>query len=110
MTTAPPTTHSTASRSSCSSSPVHRHCCYFTGHVQGVGFRYTCQNIALQYNVVGYVKNLRDGRVELVVEGPDSEMNSLVGAIQDRMREYIQNVDVQQGEATGEYKRFCIKH
>ena len=41
------------------------------GRVQGVGFRYTAHNIARRHDVTGYVKNLTDGRVELVMEGPD---------------------------------------
>ena len=57
-----------------------RQTCYFSGRVQGVGFRYTVQNLALQYNVRGYDKNLADGRVELVMEGPENEMKGLVAS------------------------------
>jgi len=42
---------------------------YYSGHVQGVGFRYTCQSLARGFDVAGYVRNLPCGRVELVVEG-----------------------------------------
>src|SRR5207248_2933045 len=48
--------------------PAHRRQCLFSGRVQGVGFRYTVKNIALQHNISGYVRNLPDGRVELVME------------------------------------------
>ena len=48
---------------------TRRHC-YFSGRVQGVGFRYTSRNIAINYDVTGFVRNLPDGRVELVAEGP----------------------------------------
>ena len=41
----------------------------YSGDVQGVGFRYTAVTIARGYNVSGYVQNLSDGRVRLVVEG-----------------------------------------
>ena len=44
---------------------------HFSGHVQGVGFRYTVQDLAADFDVRGYVRNLPDGRVELVVEGDD---------------------------------------
>ena len=41
----------------------------FSGRVQGIGFRYTVKQTALGYEVTGWVKNLADGRVELLVEG-----------------------------------------
>jgi acylphosphatase len=90
--------------------PVHRCKCYFTGRVQGVGFRYTAQNVALQYNVAGYVRNLPDGRVEVVMEGPDAEMDYFLDAIQQRMNGYICNLDRQIESPTCEFNRFSIKH
>jgi len=75
-----------------------------------VGFRYTAQNLALQYNVSGYVRNLPDGRVEMVIEGPDTEMNELVGCLERKMNGYIRQVDRKVDVATGEFPRFCIKH
>jgi acylphosphatase len=84
--------------------------CYFTGRVQGVGFRYTVQNLALQYDVGGYVRNLPDGRVELVMEGPESDMDHLMGDIQQKMNGFIKGVNVQEAPATGGFCRFCIKH
>ena len=72
----------------------------FDGRVQVVGFRYTTQNIALQYNVHGFVRNLPDGRVELVVEGDDREMDCLVQSIRQRMNGYIRHVDAEASPAT----------
>ncbi len=82
----------------------------FDGRVQGVGFRYTTQNIALQYDVHGYVRNLPDGRVELVVEGNDREMQSLVDDLRRRMNGYIRNVEAHSAPATGEFDQFFIRH
>ncbi|HEV8606204.1 MAG TPA: acylphosphatase [Tepidisphaeraceae bacterium] len=87
-----------------------RQTCYFSGRVQGVGFRYTVQNLALQYNVRGYVRNLADGRVELVMEGPDGEMSGLVDDINQKMNGYIKRVDQTTAPATGEFKQFYVKH
>ena len=75
-----------------------------------MGFRYTAQNLALQFNVAGYVRNLPDGRVELVMEGPDPEMDHLVESIRQKMNGYIRNVDRQIYPATGEFNRFSIRH
>ena len=87
-----------------------RQTCYFTGRVQGVGFRYTVQNLALQYNVHGYVRNMADGRVELVMEGPEGEMSHLIQDISQKMNGYIKRVDKSTAPATGEFKQFCVKH
>ena len=89
---------------------AHRKTCYFSGHVQGVGFRYTVKNIALRHDVCGYVRNLPDGRVELVMEGPDSEMEELVNEVCDRMIGYVKKVDANLFPATGEFAQFCIRH
>lgn len=84
--------------------------CYFSGRVQGVGFRYTVKNIALQHNISGYVKNLPDGRVELVMEGPDTEMDQVVDAVSNRMTGFIKKVDLNTAPATGEFEYFQIRH
>ena len=52
---------------------VKRATVFYAGRVQGVGFRYTAREIACGYDVAGYVCNLPDGRVELVVEGAETE-------------------------------------
>ena len=46
---------------------------FFSGRVQGVGFRYETKRIAMGYEVVGTVSNLEDGRVELCVMGEELE-------------------------------------
>ena len=88
----------------------HRCLCHFSGRVQGVGFRYTAQNIAMRHNVTGYVRNLPDGRVEMVVEGPDEETDQVVGDLQQKMSCYIRRIDKVLHPATGEFDRFFIRH
>jgi acylphosphatase len=83
---------------------------HFGGRVQGVGFRYTTRNIALGYDVQGYVRNLPDGRVELVMEGPDSEMDQVVGEVQRRMSGYIRSLESHVSPATREFEQFTIRH
>ena len=88
---------------------AHRTTVHFSGRVQGVGFRYTCHNIALQYDVGGYVRNLPDGRVELVVEGPDPQTEELVNSVQERMASFIRKIDLHTQPATGEFDQFAIR-
>jgi acylphosphatase len=92
------------------SPPIHRRSCYFAGHVQGVGFRYTVKNIALRHDVRGYVRNTDDGRVELVMEGSEQEMDQLVAEVRDRMIDYIRDVQTNTLPATGEFSHFAIRH
>ena len=49
-----------------------------SGQVQGVNFRASCQWMAVQHGVTGWVRNLTDGRVEAVFEGPDSDVRYLL--------------------------------
>ncbi len=89
---------------------MHRRVCHFSGHVQGVGFRYTTQNLALNYDVGGFVRNLPDGRVELVMEGPDCEMDDLLSGIKRKLNGHIKRLDVDEAPATGEFQQFYIRH
>src|SRR4051794_36575726 len=82
----------------------------FSGHVQGVGFRYTTQDIARQFNVRGYVRNLPDGKVELIVEGDEHEIERLIKSIENRMGSFIRNTTTSTMPATGEFADFSIRH
>jgi len=81
---------------------------YFSGQVQGVGFRYTAYRLAADFNVVGFVKNLADGRVQVVAEGEPEEIDRLVEAIRSRMRGYIRDVQSSESPATGRFSRFDV--
>jgi acylphosphatase len=89
---------------------MERQTCVFSGHVQGVGFRYTVHHVAMQYNVRGYVRNLPDGRVELVMEGEEREMAGVLEEIQQKMNGFIGEVQINRSPATGQYERFSIRH
>ncbi len=67
-------------------------------------------NLAMQYDVGGYVRNLPDGRVELVIEGPDEEMDHLLEDLNRKMDGYIRGVDQTEANATGEFDYFAIRH
>ena len=89
---------------------MQRRTCHFSGRVQGVGFRYTVNHAATRYDVRGYVKNLPDRRVELVMEGEASEMNQLVDEIKRQMSGFIKSVTSETSPATGEFKEFSVRH
>lgn len=92
------------------SSTAERREVHYEGRVQGVGFRYTTRNLARRFNVTGYVKNLSDGRVELVVEGPPDEIEGLLTAVADAMGDYIRSVQVDRRAASGEFHDFQIRY
>ena len=71
-----------------------RHRVYYSGRVQGVGFRYTSQRLADEHAVAGYVRNLPDGRVELVAEGNPKAVEGLFAAIRRQMHGYIRDIEV----------------
>lgn len=81
---------------------------YFSGQVQGVYFRATTRDIAGSYKVTGSVRNLRDGRVELIAEGEAAEIDAFVAAIRTAKRGFIDEVESSDGEATGELTGFGI--
>lgn len=60
-----------------------RMCIFYSGHVQGVGFRYTAKTVAAGFEVTGMVRNLPDGRVELTAEGARAELEAFRTAIRD---------------------------
>jgi len=83
---------------------------FFTGRVQGVGFRYTAREVACGYEVTGYVRNLFDGRVELVAEGDEEEVKAFVEGIRaSQLGSHIRHADVNWREATSEFNGFEIR-
>ena len=81
----------------------------YSGRVQGVGFRFTTEDVARDTGVTGWVKNLRDGRVEVVAEAEESVLKDFLSHIERYFRSYIQDTDIQWQEPTGELKDFRIK-
>ena len=65
----------------------------FKGHVQGVGFRYSCHRMAGRYEIAGFVKNLPDGSVELFAQGAETEVEALLMDIEDYFRGHIRDIN-----------------
>jgi acylphosphatase len=74
-------------------SEVQHETIYYTGHVQGVGFRYAALQIAKEFEVAGFVQNLTDGRVRLELEGAGREVAAFAEAVEERMHGYIRKVE-----------------
>ena len=83
---------------------------YYQGMVQGVGFRYTARRIAARFGVTGYVKNLPDGRVFLLAEGPSQQLDRFLAAVRAEMGRYIDDAHQSVGPATGEFRHFDIRY
>ena len=80
----------------------------FRGHVQGVGFRYTARQIAQQYNVAGFVRNLPDGTVEMFLQGPDRDIDNCLREIQDSFTGYLRAMQVEEAVYTPRYTDFRV--
>jgi acylphosphatase len=88
---------------------VHHEKAYFTGRVQGVGFRYAALQVAREFEVAGFVSNLADGRVVLEAEGTPQEVEAFIAAVQERMDGYVRKVDRHPSVRTPQFSGFSIK-
>lgn len=81
---------------------------YYRGRVQGVGFRYNAKRIAQRFDVVGFVRNLDDGRVHLLAIGSADEVTRFLAAVADSMAGNIVEAAVTDVDHTGHYDSFEI--
>ena len=81
----------------------------YSGRVQGVGFRYTAKTVATGFEVTGVVRNLPDGRVELIAEGLKDELEGFQQAIRESgLGSLIGREDVKWEDAKNEFRGFEI--
>ena len=82
---------------------------FYSGRVQGVGFRYTAKNVAMGYEVTGTVRNLADGRVELVAEGLKDELEAFQQGIRESgLGGFISNEERTWEDPKGEFRGFGL--
>jgi acylphosphatase len=84
---------------------------FVSGEVQGVGFRFFAQRAAAKHQVVGYVKNLADGRVEALAEGPPQDVEAFKHDLAAGPRfSSVQHVEEINLDPSGAYANFRIEH
>jgi acylphosphatase len=81
----------------------------YKGTVQGVGFRWTAQEIAMASGVVGWVKNLANGTVEILCEGEENDLEIFMNKIKTAMGHYITSSNVEWSQYTGKFDSFSIQ-
>lgn len=82
---------------------------FFSGRVQGVGFRYQTSRLAHGFEVTGYVSNLPDGRVILEAEGKENEVRAFLAEIEDQLGAYIRAVEKKESRRPQNFFDFIIK-
>lgn len=84
---------------------------FYSGRVQGVGFRMTAEETAQHFHILGWVKNLRDGRVEVLAEADEAALEQFLDAMrQGPMRNFITRVDASWGQAYDMFDEFEIRY
>ena len=81
---------------------------FYTGRVQGVGFRATAAHLARGFPITGWVKNLPDGRVELWAEGSRGDVEAFLTAIREQFAGTLRGEAVDCSPATGQFAHFDI--
>lgn len=83
---------------------------FINGEVQGVGYRFFAQRAAARHQVMGYVRNLRDGRVEALAEGEPSNVEAFKHDLATGPAyAIVANVEEINVEPTGQYSSFRIE-
>lgn len=90
-------------------SGVYHATVFFSGRVQGVGFRYQTLQVAKEFDVSGWVMNLPDGRVQLEAEGRAQEVKEFIAAVQERMDGHIRKVEQTNTTRAPQYVGFAIR-
>lgn len=81
---------------------------YFSGRVQGVGFRYSTRELAQGFELTGTVENLHDGRVRLEMEGEERELKAFLEELKRQMASFIRDAEEHWGEGEAKFRGFSI--
>ena len=79
---------------------------FFIGRVQGVGFRFTAEQAALRYELTGFVRNTSDGRVEMLLQGSEENIDYAIDDLQQTFP--VRDTQIEQVELDSSYEDFRI--
>ncbi|MDP2905642.1 MAG: acylphosphatase [Candidatus Omnitrophota bacterium] len=82
---------------------------FYSGRVQGVGFRFTAVSLAEKSGVKGFVRNLDDGRVEVLAEAEEKNLEDFLAQVSREFSSYISDAQVSWSEPGGKFKQFEIR-
>jgi acylphosphatase len=82
---------------------------YYSGGVQGIGFRYTVTDIAGDLKICGWVKNLDDSRVEVVAEAEEESLKVFLQQVNQHFPRNIKEADIEWLPAGGQLRDFSVK-
>jgi acylphosphatase len=80
----------------------------FIGRVQGVGFRFTAHRIAHRHQLTGFVRNLPDGTVEILAQGPTQDINDCIQNIKEYFGDYLRETRINEIPPDPKFKDFRI--
>jgi acylphosphatase len=81
---------------------------FFSGTVQGVGFRFTTRALAQKHKVKGWVKNLSDGRVKIIAESEKNNLNSFLSDLKKEFKHNLADLEKEENQANRKYQKFRI--
>jgi len=85
-------------------------CLHLSGSVQGVGMRYHVNNVAKELGLLGYVRNLPDGRVECVIHETHGKLEHFITLLEKSPRGHIESIAVSDGQETEKFSDFTIRY
>jgi len=83
---------------------------FYSGRVQGVGFRFVVLDLAAKSGVCGWISNLLDGRVELLAQGKKDKLEEFLNSIAGYFSSYIHGINLEWSEVTKELEGFEVKY
>jgi acylphosphatase len=82
----------------------------YSGRVQGVGFRWQVNQVSEGFAVTGFVRNLEDGTVELLVEGDSSEVRGMIEAVEKKLKDFWNSKVADERAGDPHYEEFSIDY
>lgn len=82
---------------------------FYFGNVQGVGFRWNVRNIVCEFKISGFVRNLDNGSVEILMEGRETDIQKAMREIDLRMKGFWSKKHLEKREGEPHYHDFSIE-